>query len=435
MQKINESKKILILILFCFFIGILLCNIFTPMVADDFSFNFSAYNGERMTEFSQIFTALKGHATHSNGRVVAHFFVYLMIILPKMVFNVVNSLMFVLQIFLMYYICKKPEKHNNLLLVAIFGCIWMFELVFGQVNLWIAGACNYLWAFVFGLLFLLPFILDYLYDRPTTKIWVIVLHLLVSVIAGAYSENGSAAFIGIAVLLVLFLKFQQKKKFRVHYLVSIVLSMLGFVSIFLSPGERTNKKAEFSFQTLRENFVGALKVLYEYRILLIIFVVLLVLAVSIKASKKRIFLSLAFVLGALGANFMLTFAAYYPLRSSAFTALLLILACGTLFEEVVWSNYKTLLVTCVAILSLFTVYHYMVGLNDIYNSSISVQANEEFIYECKEAGNLNIKVSLFSVGTKYNAFYGSTYLHEYNSWINKAMAKYYEVESLVGKWS
>ncbi len=436
MKKLNESKKATILLFLCFFVCMLLCNILTPLVADDFSFNFSAQTGERMTSFTQVFTALKGHVTRFNGRVVAHFFVYVMVMLPKTVFNIVNSLMFVLQIFLAYVICKKRDKQNNLLLLAIFGCVWMFELVFGQVNLWIAGACNYLWAIVFGLAFLLPFIKDYLYNDPVKTKWVTILHIIVSLVAGAYSENGSAAFIAIAVLIVLLLKFQQHKKFSVHYLTSLLVAFGGYLSIYLiSPGEISNKKAEFSLQVLRENFVNALDVLFEHRVLLISFIVLFILAVSLKSKKEPLLLSLTFVVGALCANFLLTFAAYYPLRCASFTALFLIIANGILFCNVLESNYKTMLVIAVAILTLFTTYNVALGVNDLYNSHIHVKANEEFIYECKEAGNTNISVSLFSIKTKYNAFYRSAYLHEYDSWINKAMAKYYEVDSLIGKWS
>lgn len=66
----------------------------------------------------------------------------------------------------MYHFAKQ-ERENNLIALGIFACIWLLTPAFGQVMLWLDGACNYLWSLFFNLLFILPFVRLFLNGRKT----------------------------------------------------------------------------------------------------------------------------------------------------------------------------------------------------------------------------------------------------------------------------
>jgi len=87
-----------------------------------------------------------------------YFFAQLFLLLPKAIFNVINALVTTAIFFIMLSICgfERPGK-SLFLLAAAFMLVWYFTPDFGQVFLWLDGACNYSWAILFSLLFY-PFI-------------------------------------------------------------------------------------------------------------------------------------------------------------------------------------------------------------------------------------------------------------------------------------
>ncbi len=83
------------------------------------------------------------------------FLMQLFLLLPPIVFKLINSIVFLSLSWLVYSIASWRE-HNALGLLAIFGCIWVLQPEFGQVFLWLTGAINYLWCGVLCLVFMLP---------------------------------------------------------------------------------------------------------------------------------------------------------------------------------------------------------------------------------------------------------------------------------------
>lgn len=76
-------------------------NILSPYHGDDFAYNFSFATGERIASFADIFPSLASHAHSMNGRLVAHFFVHLFTLFPTVVFDIVNSVVFIALLLLM----------------------------------------------------------------------------------------------------------------------------------------------------------------------------------------------------------------------------------------------------------------------------------------------------------------------------------------------
>lgn len=431
-MKYNGSVKITRFIFAAIFLLLLVCNVFTPMIADDYSYSFSFETSERITGIRDILQSLKAHAYSVNGRLIAHFWVQLVLLLPEVCFDVVNSLVFTLQIALIYKICRHNEN-NNLLLLGIFGAIWMYVPAFGQVYLWLDGSCNYLWSMVFGLFFILPYVNEFLFDKSVKYPALKAFFVLFSFAAGGYLENGSAAFIFMAVIFLILYKFFQRKKVKVYLILSTISAMLGYFSIYLSPAQWQNKSDGFSFGALRGRFINALNLYRTLTVLLIVFVVLFIIALSLKIEAKCILISLIFLMGSLCSNFMMVLALYYPERCAICPTILLIMADGVLFCNVFNGQYRVLCVSVVVSLMLLTSYAVIVGGNDIYETYVYVKDNETHIKRCEQDGIMDVKIPLYYPETKYSGIYGLVYISadpNQDVWPNCDMAKYYGVDSI-----
>lgn len=438
-MKLNSSSKVSVFLFVGIFLLMLICNSLTLLVADDFAYIGSYATGERIDNVLEIFPSMAAHAKSMNGRLVSHFFVQLFIMFPKWIFNIINALVFTLQIFLLYKLSKfgnKKRRCNNIIILAAVAAIWVYGPVFGQVNLWLAGSCNYLWAITFGLLFLVPYVKEFMDGTRMKKPVLRCLFVFFGLAVGAFSENGSAAFMFMAGLLLMLTVINKRRPPSVDSVLAIVFALFGYVSMVFAPATLKNKAAEMNFQTLRENFVGCVEVFKTFGILFMVFGVLLVLACLSKIEKKTIVLSIVLATGSFVANFMMVFASYYPERSSACSVVLIIGACLILMHSLTDSNYKVFVYSLVAVLLVVASYYLVIGVNDIYVNYCNMKNHVAVIEECKNQGVDNVQLRVFTVNTKYSANWKLKYLDMGTpyTWPNNYMASYYGVKTILGIW-
>ncbi len=427
-----KARRGVLIVLAAIFLLLLVCNIFTAKIADDFTYHFRFDTGERLTNFFQIFPSLWGHAQKMNGRLTAHFFAQLFELLPKWVFNVVNAGMFALQIALIGLLAAGRKKLRGDILLTVFGAVWLFQPAFGQVNLWLDGACNYLWSIVFGLAFLLPFAREWLAGerlrRPATKTLFVVL----SFFAGAYLESTSAAVIFIAAVLLLMTAVSRRRKPAVYGVFAVVIAFLGYLSIYLAPAQWANKSGSFELPALQENLSACLEMYGSFWALPAVLAALLIWACFKKTDRKRIAFSLVLFAGSLAANFVMVAADYYPERCAASAVILLVTAIAVLLQDVIEGRaLRAILVVAVIIP---TVWLAVVGIRDIYDTHRQILENQAYIYECKAQGIDDITLPIVKPRTKYSALHGLKYLdtETADTWPNHSMARYYGVHSILG---
>ena len=162
-----RSGRVRAALLLGIFLLMLLGNVLTPYAVDDWAYMHSFATGERLTRFGEIFPSMAAHAQTMNGRLFAHFWAQLFLLLPKAAFNIVNALIFTALIALLARLAQPEGERDNLILLMIFCAVWVFVPAFGQVFFWLDGACNYGWGCVIGFAFLAPYIR--LLDRDAKK--------------------------------------------------------------------------------------------------------------------------------------------------------------------------------------------------------------------------------------------------------------------------
>ena len=411
-------------------------NVLTPMMADDFAYAHSFATGERITSVGEIFPSLAAHMESMNGRTPAHFFAQLFLLLLAWIFDAVNSLMFVALLLLLLRLCGADERTRLSMLWGAFAVLILATPDFGQVYLWLDGACNYLWSVVAVLLFLIPYVDAFLRDRRMHSPIQILLFWIVAFLAGAYLENVSGAAILIAGLFWLGLRFYGKKRTDVPLLIGLISAAAGLGTIALSPAQFTNKASAFSLEGMLLTFSIALGVLALLALPLGLFVFLLLRARKCGAERRVTLTALIFFVGAMASNFVMVLAAYYPLRCAVGCTVFLlagawILLAHTDHAELFSAPLKAMVRFIAAALLLAVI----LGSADIAVTHYAIHQNEVLIENAVTAGERTVTLECPVARTKYSGLYNLKYLGigtQYD-WPNDSMAKYFGIEGIIGK--
>ncbi len=431
--RLNSSRKLFVLILFAVFSLMLVCNHATDLVADDYRYCFSYADGSRIESLSQIPDSMASHRHIMNGRVAAHFLVQLFLIPPKEVFELVNALLFVALILLILGISDERRQPDNLLLLCIFGCLWILQPDFGQVFLWLTGSINYLWCAVFSLLWILPWVQHYRKGRSPSGLLRIFFPVY-SFFTGAYSENSTVALVAMALVFLLLSVLEHRKRPDGWMLLSLAAVLAGFLYMMLAPAESANKSAEMRLPVLFANFLETGQYYLRFWPLLVSFCLFLITSLRKKLDRRLVVLSLVYLFGSLSGHFVLSFAMYTSGRSTYIGLILLIAANAVLFVPLLESRAKTLSLLLCAFCLAVSAFMVVTGVKDILRTHSLLRYNEEFIVSCAADGEREIEVPRPYARTKYSALEGLAYLNteDPDDWPNVYMAKYFGVDRIIG---
>lgn len=431
LKRLDRSRLLRGLLLLFLFALMLLCNSKTGMVADDYAYCFSFADGEPVESLSDCFRSMAAHRQWMNGRVIAHFLVQLFLMLPKVLFNIANSLVFVGVLCLLARLGGREEGKSNFLLMGLFGLVWIFVPSFGQVILWLDGAVNYLWSGLFSLGMLTVYVKKFMDDRDLPRLgrWMFPVWAFLT---GAYSEPSATAVIFCCALLTLLGSLLNRQKPRCYLLLALLSACAGFLFMILAPGELLNKAGSMSLDGIVFGFVNAMVLYRKIWLLLVLYLAFAILAWQDGVELRRQLLALTLMLGSLAAVFVLAFAGHTEDRCACFGTLLIIGASGVLFPAVFKSRFRPVLYFGLAVCMLATLYWGCLGLQDICESNAQRERNEQLILAARESGQDALGLGPVNYGTKYSAGAGLMYLTpDRENWLNAAMARYYGMDALV----
>ena len=172
-------------------------NILTPYICDDFTYRINFLTKEPLGSFLEIFESMYAHSYKMNGRLISHGLAQVFMLLPPLVFDIVNAAVFAGTLLLAVRL--GTGERNGLFLLLSLCLFWNFLPVFGQVVLWQVGALNYFWSLTALLLFVTPQLLRFLEDRELLKKkWHWVAFCVYGFFFGCYSEI--ASFVGLCMV-------------------------------------------------------------------------------------------------------------------------------------------------------------------------------------------------------------------------------------------
>lgn len=438
-ENINENKIWIRFVFIMIFLITFVMNILSPLVADDYSYKFSFYNGERIHNLKDIIYSMYNHYFYLNGRMVSHSIVHIVDMFPKGLFDILNSLVFVIFIMVVYQYCKEEQKHNVFLLMMIMAAIWKYVPVYGQVFLWLDGACNYLWTLTFVLLYVYPYKLYFDGKSIFNEKWKWISYCILGILVGDLSESASFCCLIASVIFSVLSGLYKKRQIKLWMVSSIVCQMIGYIFLMKAPGLSYNQKIAIS--GIEKYYVNFLQVLDQYKTfclsLFVAWIVLFVCSVIAKIKSERIIYSSMFLIMSLMLNFIHIFSKDYPHRSMLSCTICLIISIGVLIPELMTiERYKVLIYSGGLAVILFAFIDFFPAVYDIAYVNREFRARETIIEKEKDNGNYNITVNSLHPSTKYSAAYElecDPRNDDSSYWVNSCMAKYYEVDSILGE--
>ncbi len=204
---------------------------------DDYNYTFvqGTNNTERVDNISNAIQTAKFFYNNWTGRVIPHVLIGVFRNLPNLVYEISNSIVFIIFIVLITKVLNK--KSSFLSLLGVFGYL-AFSMMFGEKFAWISGSFNYLWPCTFLVIFIYYFY-NYFEDEKKLNIFSKIALILFAFIVGFLHEN--VAFVGGAFLVCLilfnikkFLKFDKNKKIVV--ILTFIMFCLGAFATIFAPG-------------------------------------------------------------------------------------------------------------------------------------------------------------------------------------------------------
>lgn len=400
---ISRTKNPPLFLLLCvlIFLAVLGLTALTPMVSDDFAYCFSFADWNRIRHVGQIIPSMAEHRNVTNGRVIVHGLVQLLLFLPRPVYCILNALNAVL-------LCALVRRLLNLsswrqeLMILLFGICYFcsFLPAFGENVLWLDGSLNYFWGLSCSLLFLFPFLTDYLDQPHHNSIFISILRIILAFIFGTWSENAALVFLFVASCLFAF-QWAKTRQFRPFPLLWIAAAIAGYVFLMAAPATAGRAGAP-SISVIGYNFRVIFKAAQTYLLWpLVIWAVLFALAVSEHVEKRFLIASGLLFVGALLTHLSYTFAAYFVPRHLCTTVFLLLLADVLLLAGLCRVNRPVFPGVVLACLSVLFLLQFPVGVLDVAISFHKQQLREQQIKAALAAGQRSVVLENYYPYTSY----------------------------------
>lgn len=138
---VNPSNKVYYILWFVFvvivFIGIYLANVNTPVVCDDYFYMYITNTDIKINSLLDILYSQYRHYFAVNGRIVLHILAQFFLWIDKSLFNIINSVAYVLLTFVLYFHCVEFRRKSLSLYIIINLLLWFCVPDFGQCILWV----------------------------------------------------------------------------------------------------------------------------------------------------------------------------------------------------------------------------------------------------------------------------------------------------------
>lgn len=431
----NHSRLASALAAAAVFAGMLILNILTPYICDDFSYRLNFSTREQLGSVWEIIPSMYAHSYKMNGRLIAHGLAQLFLLMDPIVFDVCNAAIFTGTLYLVHRFCC---GNRNVLIFAGFFCLfWLFTPAYGQVVLWQVGAANYFWSLTACVLFFTPALVRFQTGRELlTKGWHWALFCIYSFFFGWYNEI--ASFVGMCMVFCLILLdwLMNGRKPELHRFVPLLLAAAGYLVMLSAPAQIANKQAEgLTMALLLGRLLGCVKMLVKYGTpLVVLYCFTFVQGLRAGLPRKTMVLSGLFALAGLCANFMPIAASYYPARCMCTTVLMLLMATAFLAAPLLEGKHASrICVACLVILTL-TVPALFFGCRDIVSCHRQVEAREAQIDRALADGIRDVTAITVIPETRWSGFWELRDLSptDPETWPNHDMAMYYGLDSLLG---
>lgn len=412
-----------------------LLNVITPLVSDDYGYSLG------IDSISDVAETVHDKYFNWDGRLVAHFLTFLWLFIGKSFFNLANTIIYCLFVFLVQFHIIGRSKYNPMMFLAISIFLWLFVPAWGQNFLWVSGSCVYLWTTTFILLFLIPFRkklddINYKLNIPLS-----ILFLFSGALAGCSTENASAAVFTLLVAYFI-VKIINKNKIALFEILGTLGFIIGFLLLILAPGNEERQVllqhyGSGSFAVIALKRIVGVTLIFGKDLGFALVAAFAILAFDLVYKKKRklnlfsLFYALAAVVGA----FSMLLSPSFPPRAFFIVTVFAGIALGNILlqteiklPEIIQRNATVIVICCLIGFS----FSFLNSSRNFYGVYMEWNNRVKYIEEEKAKGNFDIEVRApIPVWDKHVAQYNLQDIkHDKDEWPNPNIAKYYELSSI-----
>lgn len=434
--KKDKNRKIIFIILFvAFFTSVYMLNYFTPLVADDydyaFIFNDTLENStQRVDSVQDIIVSMQNHYHSMNGRLVIHFFVQLMIMIGKPLFNIINTLMYMALGFVVHFIVIGYRKFNFSVFFCVEFLLFVFNEAWGQTCIWLTGSCNYLWSSVIAFTYIMFFRFYLDNENFMPKVLIYILSPVMGFLSGWSNENLSTAVIVFVFLFLLYCRYSERK-IPAWGILGLIANIFGLLPMALSPAKPIGgsggiiSKLVFIIKNIPQLVYNMILPNLPFVLIIIFFII--AFSLKFKLKDKETFLLIGFGCFAVVSVFICLLSSYTKYRNGIFASIALIICTLILFEKINKKDYKrmiTALFICMAILLPIEVGN--AEFNAVRYYSLC-QKRTEIINEAVENGEDSVTLEAY-IGRDKHIPVGQSDINA--PWPASSMAKYYGLKEI-----
>ncbi|MGL4392328.1 MAG: DUF3329 domain-containing protein [Fusobacteriaceae bacterium] len=295
MKELFRKKSTGILLIVTL-IAIFLLNHFSHLTYDEYMNSFVRGTWERVENIS---TAIRSNIKYYKvwgGR--TQFFVQLFLLMPKIIYNIINSIVFILMLIMTYINLGAEFKKKNIFtsLLVIIMISWFGIANFGETTLWISSSINYMWWAT-----LLMFFTYYSKKLINNKISVpknnllFVIVLIIFGFSSGWTNENMVVAIGLTSLIYWF--FNRKiifvdKLTTKFFIILYVAFGAGAAFLLLAPGNFIRSQVTKERIVIPTTYIGDLLLLlrdawFVWTVLFVSIIILLICKRNLKEVFKK----------------------------------------------------------------------------------------------------------------------------------------------------
>ena len=420
------------------FIAILIYNVLTPLMSDDFLFN----PGSTYTFIDLLKEEYNNYMTW-NGRFVVQFIMHVFLLFPKGLFNILNSVCFILLTFLIYWNITGRKAFDYVTYILISLMLWQFAVSFDQTVLWLSGACNYLW----GIVIILGFVTFFRYKTEHTdtirhgKLLAIGVFFF-GILAGWCNENTSGG--GLLLILFFIMNYYFKNKSVKIWMITGSIGMfVGLLFMITAPGNAVRgalNKTEESHEGIL-GFVGRflkINAAVEQHLFPMLMIIIFLAAFFIlkRRAFKDILVPSVFVFVSLATSYVLIFTPQPMARAYFGAGIFMTIAFVQMITLIPKEDIclNTIKYGGIIVFLIYMFFSYCENGANLVRILREVNEREEYILEQVEKGNRDLVVPKLrpEFESKYSFMYMNDVDEDVDYWGNRIYKVYYGLDNIVG---
>lgn len=428
-QRAAAYLSVLLLAVIGLFIYYL--NVHTTMIVDDYGYSFSWVTGKRIASVQDIVISQYKHYFSWGGRSVVHFFAQYFLMFDKSVFNIANTIAYLSLILVVYLHAIGRFKIYPVFLVIINFAFFTFMPTFGQVFLWLVGACNYLWGPLLTFAYLLPYRFQFHSADAMIKNKLLAFAFGLLGIAAAWTNENLGVTAVCFIALSNLLYYLKNKTVYLWSICGLCGACVGAALLILAPSNYV-RLSHFHNINYARNFANITKLFFQPEYLLLPVALMLILYVLIK-KQIDISITVLYLAGLLVSMYSMAAAPYYADRAKLGSLLFCLILIGYFYSKIEMSSLDTrkivgILTVCMLVM---IVKDFNTARKDIVAYELRNNAKVEYALREKSKGKLDVVLPHNYPKTKYCAAWG---LEDINKnpkhWTCTGFARYFGLRTV-----